>query len=194
MLTDGTESKCEEVNNVHDLPLMKELIRYIHASAGHPVKDTWTKAIKAGIFTMWQGLSVKAVHKYFPESDETKQGHMKKQRQNVQSTKTKIESDKDEPVLDLSNHEDIQTNTVNPNTISNQQKVKPKKMCDMYIQIHNANKTAHSDQTGCFPVTSSSRNKFIIVLVEVDGNLIDSELMKNKTAGSMIKAYLVLWN
>jgi hypothetical protein len=67
-------------------------------------------------------------------------------------------------------------------------------MCDMFIQIHDGNKTAHSDQTGCFPVTSSSRNKYIMVSVEVDGNFIDAEPMKNKTAGSIIKAYLALWN
>jgi hypothetical protein len=67
-------------------------------------------------------------------------------------------------------------------------------MCDMFILIHNANDTAHSDQIGCFPVTSSSRNKYIMVLVEVDGHFTDAELMKNKTAGLMIKAYLALWN
>jgi hypothetical protein len=66
-------------------------------------------------------------------------------------------------------------------------------MRDMYIQIHIANDTAHSDQTGCFPVTSINRNKYIMVLVEVDGHFIDVEKMK-KTAGSMIKAYLILWN
>jgi hypothetical protein len=37
------------------------------------------------------------------------------------------------------------------------------------------------------------KNKYIIVLVEVNGNFIDAEPMKNKTAGSMIKAYLALW-
>jgi hypothetical protein len=31
------------------------------------------------------------------------------------------------------------------------------------------------------------------VLVEVDGNYIDAEPMKNKTEGSIIKAYLILW-
>jgi hypothetical protein len=81
VLTDGNKPKREEANNVYDLLLTKETIRYLQASAGHPVKDTWTKAIKAGNFTTWPGLSVKAVHKYFPESDETKQGHMNKQRQ-----------------------------------------------------------------------------------------------------------------
>ncbi len=66
-------------------------------------------------------------------------------------------------------------------------------MRDMFIQIHNANNAAHSDQTGHFPVTSSSQNKYIMVLVEVDGNFMDAEPMKNKTAGSMNKAHLVLW-
>jgi hypothetical protein len=96
---------------------------------------------------------------------------MKKQRQNVQSTKIKIEPDKAEPVPDLGNHKDIPTNATNPNTINNQQKAKPKKMRNMFIQIHNANNTAHSDQTGRFPVTSSSGNKYVMVLVDVDGNL-----------------------
>ncbi len=32
-----------------------------------------------------------------------------------------------------------------------------------------------------------------MVLVEVDGNYIDAEPMKNKMEGSMIKTYLALW-
>jgi hypothetical protein len=156
VLTDGDKPKREEANNFYDLPSTKETIRYFYASAGHPVKDTWTKTIKAGNFTTWPGLSVKAVHKYFPESDETKKGHVNKQRQNVRSIKIKIKPDKEEPVPHLGNHDDIPTNATNPPTINNQQKAKPKKMLDMFIQIHNANDTAHSDQTGRFPVASSS--------------------------------------
>ena len=72
VLTDGDKPKRAEANNVYDLPSTKEMIRYLYASAGHPGKDTWTKAIKAGNFTTWPVLSVKAIHKYFPESDETK--------------------------------------------------------------------------------------------------------------------------
>ncbi len=68
-----------------------------------------------------------------------------------------------------------------------------RKMKDEYIKIHNASKTMHSDQTGRFPATSSRGNQYIMVLVEVDGNYIDAKLMKNKTEGSMIKAYLALW-
>jgi hypothetical protein len=66
-------------------------------------------------------------------------------------------------------------------------------MKDIYIQIHNTTKIMHSNQTGCFPATSSRGNKYIMVLVEVYGNYIDAEPMKNKSAGEMIKAYLALW-
>jgi hypothetical protein len=51
----------------------------------------------------------------------------------------------------------------------------------------------HSDQTGCFPATSSKDNQYIMVLVEVDGNYINAEPMKNKSEGSIINAYWVLW-
>jgi hypothetical protein len=33
----------------------------------------------------------------------------------------------------------------------------------------------------------------VMILVEVDGNYIDAEPLKNKSEGAMIKAYLVLW-
>ncbi len=51
----------------------------------------------------------------------------------------------------------------------------------------------HSNQTGCFPATSSKGNQYIMVLVEVDGNYIDAEPMKNKSESSIRKAYLIVW-
>jgi hypothetical protein len=71
---------------------------------------------------------------------------MNKQRQNVLSTKIKIKPNEDEPVLYLGNHNNIPTSAANPLRINNQQKANPKKMQDMFIQIHNANDTVHSDQ------------------------------------------------
>ncbi len=50
-----------------------------------------------------------------------------------------------------------------------------------------------SNQTGRFPATSCKGNQYIMVLVEVDGNYIDAEPMKNKSEGPIIKAYLILW-
>jgi hypothetical protein len=114
-----------------------------------------------------------AVHKHFSESDETQKGHMKQQHQNVKSTKGK------QNAMTIKKKKLIRTNQA--------------KLKDMYIKIYLANDTVHFNQTGCFPATSSRGNKCIMVLVEIDGNYIDAELMKNKTEGSMIKAYLALW-
>jgi hypothetical protein len=65
-------------------------------------------------------------------------------------------------------------------------------MKDIYIKIHNKSDTMHTDQSGRFPATSSAGNKYIMTLIKVDGNYIDAEPMKDRTAGSMIKAYLAL--
>jgi hypothetical protein len=40
---------------------------------------------------------------------------------------------------------------------------------------------------------TSKGNQYIMVLVEVDGNYINAEPMKNKSERSIIKAYLILW-
>jgi len=153
--------------------LTKQSILYLHAAAGFPVESEWIKAIKAGNYVTWPELTAEAVHKHFSESDETQKGHMKQQHQNVKSTEVK------QNAMTIKKKKLIRTNQA--------------KLKDMYIKIYLANDTVHSNQTGCFPATSSRGNKCIMVLVEIDGNYIDAELMKNKTEGSMIKAYLALW-
>ncbi len=128
------------------------------------MKATWLDAIKAGNYVTWLGLTTTVVRKHFPDSDETQQGHMKRQCQGVRSTKQQT----DEGQL------------TTPTT---------KKMHDVYVKIHNASETMHTDQTGRFPATSSKGNQYIMVLVEVDGNYIDAEPMKNRTEESIIKTY-----
>ena len=83
----------EAAANVYNLPSIPQSIAYLHAAAGFPPKDTWTKAIKHGNYNTWPGLTVEAVNRHFPESVETQKGHMKKQRQHVRSTKQKTPVD-----------------------------------------------------------------------------------------------------
>jgi hypothetical protein len=138
----------EEANNVYNLPSTKQSLRYLHASAGFPVESEWIKAIKAGNYVTWPELTAEAVHKHFPESDETQKGHMKQQRQNVRSTKIK------QHATDDSGGDDNNCND----------QIKPQaKHKDVYIKIYLANDTVHFDQTGRFPVTSSRGNKYIMV-------------------------------
>ena len=153
---------------------MAQSIKYMHAAAGFPVKETWLDAIDAGNYVTWPGLTTAAARKHFPDSDETQKGHMKKQRQGVRSTRTK-----EKPAM----HDETTNNDNSP----------PRKMRDIYVKIHNAGETMHSDQTGRFPATSSRGNQYIMVLVEVDGNYIDAEPVLDSNQRSLINAYQTLW-
>jgi hypothetical protein len=88
-----------------------------------------------------------------------------------------MEEDENEPESELKTYSESKTPTSpQPNAIS--QTPKPKKKHDVYIKIHNASETMHTNQTGRFPATSTSKNKYIMTLVKVDGNYIDAEPMK----------------
>jgi hypothetical protein len=87
------EQKQEAAANVYSLPLIPQTIKYLHATAGFPTKDTWVKAINNGNYASWLSLSVEVVNTYFSESLETQKGHMKKQQHNVRLTKQKLNLD-----------------------------------------------------------------------------------------------------
>ena len=61
----------------------------MHAVCGYPVKSTWLKAIRAGNYVGWHMLNEKNLKKYYPETNETPQGHMVQSRKGVRSTKAK---------------------------------------------------------------------------------------------------------
>ncbi len=84
--TNDNEPK-EEANHVCSIPSTEGNIRFLHATAGFPTKETWLKAIKAGNYLTWPRVTAKTVNRHFPELDEMTKGHMKKQYQNVRSTK-----------------------------------------------------------------------------------------------------------
>ena len=156
----------ETINNVYELPSIKEAIRYLHGAAGYPVKATWLKAIRCGNYDTWPLITVNRVNKYFPESEETQQGHMRGQRQGIRSTKTKIKIEND----DTTSTEPLKT------------------LNDIVIKVHDTTDTIFTDQTGKFPHLSSRGNRYQMILYHVDSNSIWVEPMKNRTEGEMIKA------
>ena len=137
----------EMAANVYNLPSTPQAIRYLHAAAGFPVKETWVKAINNGNYVIWPGLTAEAVNKHFPESVETQKGHMKKQRQNVRSTKALVERIR----------EDIELNR----TLTKH---------NFLVKVINATQTVYSDQTGKLPVQSNRGNRLLMIFYDVDGN------------------------
>ena len=65
---------------------------------------------------------------------------------------------------------------------------------DVYLRVFNATKKSmFSDQTGKFPITLACGNKYIMVAVELDGNYIDGKLLQSRSAKSLTKAYLAIF-
>ena len=77
----------ETINNVQNLPSKAEHVRYLHAALGFPTKETMLTAARAGFLTSWPSLNITTINKYFPESNETQEGHMRHQRKGLRSTK-----------------------------------------------------------------------------------------------------------
>eukprot|EP00804_Cyclotella_cryptica_P021373 CCRYP_016768-RA/>CCRYP_016768-RA protein AED:0.31 eAED:0.20 QI:0/0/0/0.66/1/0.66/3/0/521 len=88
LLASSSTREQHSILNVYELPSIQQTIRYLHAAAGFPTKTTWMAAIRHGNYDTWPLVTVANVHKHFPQSEETQQGHMRSQRQGVRSTKT----------------------------------------------------------------------------------------------------------
>eukprot|EP00804_Cyclotella_cryptica_P021036 CCRYP_019785-RA/>CCRYP_019785-RA protein AED:0.43 eAED:0.49 QI:0/0/0/1/1/1/2/0/149 len=88
LLASSSTREQHTILNVYELPSIQQTIWYLHAAAGFPAKTTWMAAIWRGNYDTWPLVTNANVHKHFPQSEETQQGHMYSQRQGVRSTKT----------------------------------------------------------------------------------------------------------
>ena len=77
----------EAIHNVYKLPLIESAVRYLHIATSFPTKATCLKSNRCGKYLTWHLITVKYVHKYSTESEETLKGHMQHQRQVIRSTK-----------------------------------------------------------------------------------------------------------
>jgi hypothetical protein len=121
------------------------------------------------------------VAKYFPESNETIKGHGQKTKSRLHSTKTQVKNESD--------IDDINNTTMNLTHPPTKQKESVLMIFDL---SDKAQRLMYTNQTGKFPKKSSKENHYIMVLIEIDCNAILVEAMKNRSAGEMIRAYLVL--
>eukprot|EP00804_Cyclotella_cryptica_P016108 CCRYP_004214-RA/>CCRYP_004214-RA protein AED:0.22 eAED:0.20 QI:0/0/0/1/0/0.66/3/0/877 len=156
------QCNTDHILNVYELPSIEQSIRYLHAAAGFPTKSTWLAAIRKGNYSTWPLITVKNVHKHFPQSEETQQGHMRNQRQGTRSTKQALPQ-------------------AEPRTPLPQ-------LHDIFIRTYDTHSTLYTDQTGKFPHLSSQGNRYQMILYHVDSNSIWAEPTKNKTEGKLILA------
>jgi hypothetical protein len=75
-----------DANIVYECANKKEFVLFLHTATFSPVPDTWAKAIKAGHFTTWPGLTEELLRKHLPKEVATVKVHLNQQRKNIQST------------------------------------------------------------------------------------------------------------
>ncbi len=161
----------EKALNVYELPSTKEVIRFGHAALGFLMKASLLDTICHKNLVTFSGMTADNVNKFFLESDETQKGHMKQSRQGVRSTKV-IDED---AMLEAEMH---------PKPIPGV------KLKDIYLRVLDTTKKAmYTNQPGRFPITSAGGHKYTMVAVELDGNYIDAEPMKSRSAKELTKAY-----
>ena len=78
-------------NSAYTVQAVPTLINFYHATVGYPPIQSWLSAIDKGYFVGWPGLTSERVRKYCTKKIQTTLGHQKLVKQNVKSTKTKLE-------------------------------------------------------------------------------------------------------
>lgn len=139
-------------------------MQWMHAVCSHPIKSTWVKAINTRNFVDWSLLTKKNILKYYLEADVTMKGHMYQTRKNLQSTKCK-------PLLFEQAH------------IAS---LCGKKIQDVFTAVYDVLLT---DQTGKFPTRLHCGNKYVMVMVKIDSNVILLELLKRRKDPELICEY-----
>jgi hypothetical protein len=150
---------------VYEKRSISDTIAYLHAACFSPVKDTWIKAIAAGNFSSWPGLSVDIVRKYLAKADANVKGHMNQQRQNIRSTQKRV-----------------------PTTGPALEPTFTGKTEFVYATIVNSGQI-HSDLTGGFPTTSAKCNKYVLVVYGYDTNNVLTEPMRSRGDQEMVRTY-----
>jgi hypothetical protein len=82
--------KSEQAHSVYKCTNKRDLVRFLHASDFIPVQDTWLKAIRAGHFATWPGLTKHLVRKHLPKEIATVKGHLSQRRKHMRSTTTTV--------------------------------------------------------------------------------------------------------
>ena len=85
-------------NSIYECETTGQLIHFYHATMGYPVTSTWCKAIDAGYFRGWPGLTSKRGRKFIKIVSKTEMGHMDQRKVGIPSTKSTTDPDSMEPV------------------------------------------------------------------------------------------------
>ena len=113
---------------------------------------------------------------------------MQKRPSGLRSTKVKM------PAKGIANHNFESNSEEDDDENSEEPAIRPrKKHRDIFVRVidlqDELREKIHTDQTGKFPVRSSQGNQYLMIMCEMDSDTILFELIRDRTAGGMVKTY-----
>ena len=168
----------------YDLPSTKNLIEYLHCTVGSPKKSTFLRAVKAGNYKSFPGLSVDNVTRYCPaNATATVLGHLTQTPKGLRSTRwataTAALLTANATTNMLPSDELLEALTPPTNAIT-------------IIEIPTS--TLYTDDMGRFPIRSQSGNNYIMVAFHDAANVILVQPFQSKADHHRIPAYDILMN
>jgi hypothetical protein len=127
------------------------------------------KAIDAGHFATWPGLTINIFSKHLAKAVATSKGYMHQERQHLRLTQTSS--------LPLPHLKEATTALGETPAIGGTHgNATPHELTHcVYMKPTAITGQIHSDQTGRFPITSSGGSKYIMVVYDYDFNAILTE-------------------
>ena len=174
----------------YSIKCVPKLIKYLHASAGSPVKEMWIAAIAKGRYITWPGLTVDRVNKYLDPSEHTTMEHMKKIRMKIRPTnKTTVPYQQD-----LTIDSPIPTYTPDttpsphnePHSVVHNIVVKVIPTVELTKELTNP---IAIDQADRYPVTSFEGHKYVTVMVDVDTGYITAAPIMFQKSPQLVKGF-----
>ena len=147
--------------------LKQDLARFLHGALFSPRHSTLIKAIKNNFLSTFPGLTESLVKKHLPVSLATEMGHLKQERQHLQSTSITLPPDADHFPLQEQKTNDI--------------------ICA--LTTYSEKEVAAADLTGRFPYRSSRGNQYVMVMYHYDSNVIWGVPLQKRTAADIVDAW-----
>ena len=152
-----------------------DLANFYHGCLFSPALLTLQNAIKQGHFITWPGMHKLHFSRLVTDTTNIDLGHLTQERQNLQSTKTTIDTIRN----------DFFPQPTSPN-------IRSHNTMSLVIPF-SAKEISYGDITGSFPFKSSRGNQYIYLLYDYDSNAIFVEPMKTRQAQEITTTWKKLY-
>jgi len=178
--TRATPTQSTEYHRrAYELPSTKNLIDYLHYTVGLPIKSAFLRAVKAGNFCSFPGLSADNVARYCPtNATPTVLGHLTQVRKGLRSTQWVTAAN----ALIVANASD----NLLPSTELFDALTAPTDTL-IFREVNLA--TLFTDNLGRFPIRAMSSNQYIVLAYHDAANVILVQPFQSKADHHCIPAY-----